>query len=55
MGVDGDNHYLELDFGDDIPFNELNDNWDVLNASMEVIELEDVSGGNTGSDYLTFD
>lgn len=55
VGVDGDNHYLELDFGDDIPFNELNDNWDVLNASMEVIELEDVSGGNTGSDYLTFD
>jgi len=55
VGVDGDNHYLELDFGDDIPFNELNDDWDVLKASMEVIALEDVSGGNTGSDYLTFD
>ncbi len=55
VGIDSGVHYLEMDFGTDIPFDELNDDWDVLNASMDAIELEDISGGNGGTDYLTFD
>ncbi len=55
IGIDSGITYVELDFGTDIPFDELNDNWDVLNASMVKIELEDVSGGNGGTDLLTFE
>ncbi|MCG2419291.1 hypothetical protein K8089_09675 [Aequorivita sp. F47161] len=34
-------------------FEELNDDWDVLEATQTIIELSDVSGGG-GTDYLTF-
>ena len=33
---------------------ELNDDWDILEKSNNVIKLIDVSGGNGGTDYLTF-
>ena len=36
------------------PLNELNDDWHVVSRSNTQIELEDVSGGNGGVDYLTF-
>jgi len=35
-------------------FEELNDDWDILSQSTTKIELMDVSGGNGGTDYLTF-
>ncbi len=44
---------LTLDFGTQIPFDEFNDDWDVLNFSNTIVELEDVSGGGGGTDNLT--
>ncbi|MBT0607390.1 hypothetical protein [Aequorivita echinoideorum] len=46
---------LILDFGNTIPFDEFNDDWDVVNYSDIKIELTDVSGGNGGTDFLTFE
>ncbi len=40
--------------GQDDPFEDLNDDWDVTNYTTDIIELVDVSGGNGGTDYLTF-
>jgi len=46
---------LNYDFtGGDDPFEDLNDDWDVLNFDANIIRMEDVSGGNGGTDRLTF-
>lgn len=37
------------------PFNELNDDWHIVQQTSSMIQLEDVSGGNGGTDYLTFE
>jgi len=37
------------------PFEDLNDDWDITSESKSKIELNDVSGGNGGSDFLTFE
>ncbi len=36
-------------------FEDLNDDWDFVSHSSTKIELIDVSGGNGGTDYLTFE
>ncbi len=36
-------------------FEDLNDDWDVISTSSTRIELIDVSGGNGGTDRLTFE
>lgn len=36
-------------------FESLNDDWDILTISSTKIELIDISGGNGGTDYLTFE
>jgi len=36
-------------------FEELNGDWDFISNSLTKIELIDVSGGNGGTDYLTFE
>ncbi|MCB9256278.1 MAG: hypothetical protein H6579_04025 [Chitinophagales bacterium] len=36
-------------------FEDLNDDWDFISQSANKIELIDVSGGNGGTDYLTFE
>lgn len=36
-------------------FEELNDEWDILTYNSNKIELIDISGGNGGTDYLTFE
>lgn len=36
------------------PFDELNNDWHILNQSASTVELEDVSNGNGGTEYLTF-
>ncbi|HRH64400.1 MAG TPA: hypothetical protein PLI68_13850 [Bacteroidia bacterium] len=36
------------------PFDDLSDDWHVVEQSSSTIKLEDVSGGNGGTDYLTF-
>ncbi len=35
-------------------FEDLNDDWDIVSQSATKIELIDISGGNGGTDYLTF-
>jgi len=36
-------------------FEDLNDDWDFISQSATKIELIDISGGNGGTDYLTFE
>jgi hypothetical protein len=36
-------------------FEELSDDWDIITQTSQKIELIDVSGGNGGTDYLTFE
>ena len=36
-------------------FEDLNDDWDIVSTSSTRIELMDVSGGNGGTDMLTFE
>lgn len=40
--------------GDDDPFDDLNDDWDVVEFNTNLISLLDVSGGNGGTDILKF-
>lgn len=48
--VSGTNNLgLVLDFGTQIPFNEFNRDWDVLDFDATRVELEDVSGGENDS------
>ena len=35
-------------------FEELTDEWEIMEKSSALIKLKDVSGGNGGTDYLTF-
>ena len=37
-----------------LEFEELTDDWEITEKSATVIKLRDVSGGNGGTDYLTF-
>lgn len=39
----------------DSDFEDLNDDWDVVSISSNKIELIDISGGNGGTDLLTFE
>lgn len=36
-------------------FEDLNDDWDIVSTSSTRIELIDISGGNGGTDFLTFE
>jgi hypothetical protein len=36
-------------------FEDLNDDWDIVSTSSTKIELIDISGGNGGTDLLTFE
>lgn len=38
-----------------VPFDEFNDDWDVLMVSNTRVELQDVSGGGGGTDVLVFE
>jgi hypothetical protein len=52
--VDSSGLDFVLDFGAQLPFDEFNDDWDVLNFTNTLVSLEDVSGGNGGTDRLIF-
>ena len=41
-------------FFSSIPLDELNSDWHILEQNSNTIKLEDVSGGNGGTDLLTF-
>ena len=54
-GTDDTYPVLILNFGTTSPFDELNDDWHILEQTSTKIRLEDVSGGNGGTDILTFE
>lgn len=45
---------FNIAFGSPAQFEELTDDWEIIEKSSTVIKLKDVSGGNGGTDYLTF-
>lgn len=45
---------LNLNFGTNIPLDELAEDWDVLEVTNDIIRLKDVSGGDGSTDFLTF-
>ncbi|MCH7680342.1 hypothetical protein IID10_13430, partial [candidate division KSB1 bacterium] len=53
--VENSGNILVLNFGNSIPFDEFNDDWDVISVSNTQVVLQDVSGGNGGTDILTFE
>ena len=54
-GNDDSQVKLYLNFGTVNPFQELNDDWHVTQQTSTLIRLEDVSGGGSPTDYLTFE
>lgn len=46
---------LALDFGSGFPFDEFNDDWDVISVSDTQVTVQDVSGGGGGTDILTLE
>ncbi|RSK39988.1 META domain-containing protein [Mangrovimonas spongiae] len=40
---------------DNHPFEDLNDDWDITTYNSNLIDLIDISGGNGGTDTLTFE
>jgi hypothetical protein len=52
---DDSQHKLVLNFGADPVFSELNDDWHIVEETSTKIRLEDVSGGGSGTDLLTFE
>lgn len=54
-GTDDSQLKLIINFGTTDPLQKLNDDWHVTQQSTSIIKLEDVSGGNGGIDYLTFE
>ncbi|MDH3709712.1 MAG: hypothetical protein OER04_07475 [Cyclobacteriaceae bacterium] len=45
---------LVLDFNEDVPFNEFNDDWDIVDVREDRVELQDVSEDGT-TDVLVFE
>lgn len=46
--------HFNILFNSPTNFSELTDDWEILSKSNTEIRLRDVSGGNGGTDYLTF-
>lgn len=53
--VIGSDSTLVLNFGGDIPFDELEDDWDVFSVETARVEVRDVSGGDGSLDVLVFE
>ena len=53
---DSSSHDVDFNiaFANPAEFTELNDDWDILERNGNTLKLIDVSGGNGGTDYLTF-
>ena len=49
-----DDLHFNINFDVNNSFKELSDDWHFISHSASKIELIDVSGGNGGTDYLTF-
>ncbi len=52
---DDDDLDFNINFNLTNDFEELNDDWDILSRTATKVELRDVSGGNGGTDLLTFE
>ncbi len=54
---DNPNNDLDFNIGFTTPANfaELTDDWDIVTYTSTKIQLIDISGGNGGTDYLTFE
>ena len=50
-----DDLHFVLSFPTTNNLDDLNDDWDFVSQSNTKLELTDVSGGNGGTDYLTFE
>jgi hypothetical protein len=46
---------LDLFFGTQDPFDELDEDWDIIEITENIIRLKDISGGDGSTDYLTFE
>jgi hypothetical protein len=46
---------LVLNFGNTSPFNQLNDDWEILEESAIKIRMQNVSGSSGGTDLLTIE
>lgn len=46
---------LELYFDVNDPFDELDEDWDIIEATNEIIKLKHISGGDGSVDFLTFE
>jgi len=53
--TDDDDFNIFFPVPDTDKFDDLNDDWDIVSISSNRIELTDVSGGNGGIDFLTFE
>lgn len=49
-----DDLHFNISFNLNNYFDDLNDDWEFVSNSATMIELIDISGGNGGTDYLTF-
>jgi len=45
---------FDLFFGTNPPLDELDEDWEILEASADIIKLKHISGSNGSTDYLTF-
>ncbi|HPG73597.1 MAG TPA: hypothetical protein PLM49_04845 [Bacteroidales bacterium] len=53
-GNDDSKLKLIIDFGNQVPFDELNEDWEVIGSSNTKINLQHVSGGDGSIDILEF-
>lgn len=53
--LDDSKHKFILNFTSPSSFSELSDDWQIMEQTSTKIRLEDVSGGNGGTDLLTFE
>lgn len=54
-GTDDSQSKLILNFGSTVSFDDLNEDWHVTEETSTLIRCEHISGGNGGTDYLTFE
>ena len=50
-----DDHHFNIFFASPNDFEDLSDDWEIISTSDTKIKLTDVSGGNGGTDFLTFE
>ncbi len=53
--IDNSIHKVLIDFNEQVPFNELNDDWDLIEITETRMELRDVSGGDGSTDLLVLE